>query len=110
MAAAIASSTSSQNASTCKNNLKTNDSERRNQIDNNSGYRSATQIPAMSKSNFAQNEQRLPRPSNIDESQKNRPVFNLNDLVWAKLNNHPWWPCRIVSDNYNIFHRRIGII
>jgi hypothetical protein len=25
--------------------------------------------------------------------------FDLGDLVWVKLSNHPWWPCVITNDN-----------
>jgi hypothetical protein len=25
--------------------------------------------------------------------------FSQGQLVWAKLNNHPWWPCRIAKEN-----------
>ena len=24
--------------------------------------------------------------------------FNVDHLVWAKLDNHPWWPCKIVKE------------
>lgn len=34
--------------------------------------------------------------------------FNLNNLVWAKLYNFPWWPCKIVSDSNNEFSKVIG--
>lgn len=36
--------------------------------------------------------------------------FDLNDLVWAKLKNFPWWPCQIVRDlvGDNEFHKLIG--
>lgn len=36
-------------------------------------------------------------------------IFQLDDLVWAKLNNHPWWPCKIVKDNLNSFFKINGI-
>jgi len=34
--------------------------------------------------------------------------FTLNHLVWAKLNNFPWWPCKIVCDPNNEFSKIIG--
>ena len=38
--------------------------------------------------------------------------FRLNDLVWAKLKNSPWWPCQIVRDliDNNEFCKMIGIL
>lgn len=33
--------------------------------------------------------------------------FNLNHLVWAKLNNFPWWPCKIVNDSNNEYTKII---
>ncbi len=24
--------------------------------------------------------------------------FNVGNLVWAKLDNHPWWPCKITRE------------
>jgi hypothetical protein len=31
--------------------------------------------------------------------------FNLDDLVWAKIMGFPWWPCRLIKDEYNSFFR-----
>lgn len=36
--------------------------------------------------------------------------FKIGDLVWAKVNNHPWWPCRISNDLNESFFRYEGII
>lgn len=27
--------------------------------------------------------------------------FKVGDIVWAKVNNHPWWPCCVSKDNLN---------
>jgi hypothetical protein len=35
--------------------------------------------------------------------------FKINDLVWAKLDNFPWWPCQIITDSNNQFFKIIGI-
>ena len=34
--------------------------------------------------------------------------FNLNNLVWAKLNTYPWWPCKIVNDSNNECSKIVG--
>ena len=34
--------------------------------------------------------------------------YHLHDLVWAKLNNFPWWPCKIINDVNNQFTKNIG--
>ena len=34
--------------------------------------------------------------------------FGLNSLVWAKLNNYPWWPCKVVNDTNNEFSKVVG--
>ena len=34
--------------------------------------------------------------------------FTLNNLIWAKLDNFPWWPCKIVQDSNNEFTKIIG--
>ena len=34
--------------------------------------------------------------------------YQLHDLVWAKLNNFPWWPCKIINDVNNQFTKNIG--
>jgi hypothetical protein len=37
----------------------------------------------------------------------NLPVnFNLDDLVWAKIMGFPWWPCRLIKDEFNSFYRK----
>lgn len=35
-------------------------------------------------------------------------ALTLNTLVWAKLNNFPWWPCKIVCDSNSEFSKIIG--
>lgn len=32
-------------------------------------------------------------------SNNNRLKYTLGDLVWAKINNNPWWPCKVVYDS-----------
>ncbi len=34
-----------------------------------------------------------------------RLKYNLGDLVWAKLMNHPWWPCKIVKNKQDFNQR-----
>lgn len=34
--------------------------------------------------------------------------FTLNNLIWAKLEHFPWWPCKIVQDPNNEFTKIIG--
>lgn len=55
----------------------------------------------------AHNTNKLHTTSN-DEN-KSKP-FRLNDLVWAKLKNFPWWPCQIVRDlvDNNEYFKIIG--
>ena len=45
-----------------------------------------------------------------DNNQPNRKPFDLNDLVWAKFKNFPWWPCQIVRDliDNNEYFKIIG--
>jgi hypothetical protein len=31
--------------------------------------------------------------------------YNSGDLVWAKIMNHPWWPCKIVKDVKDVNQR-----
>lgn len=98
MAAAIASSNSSQNRPICKSNIKSTALDRKNPMHTNPNICPINQVPAVSKSNFGCNENKSTRPLSSDESQKVRPPFRKHDLVWAKLKNHPWWPCRILND------------
>nr|QDG00787.1 histone-lysine N-methyltransferase NSD2-2 [Brachionus koreanus] len=114
MAAAIASSTSSQNRSICKSNTKSNALDRKNPMHTNPNIRPLNQVPAVAKSTFSCNESKSTRTSESNESQKTRPLFKKHDLVWAKLKNQPWWPCRILNDsnqigeNYVYFVELIG--
>jgi hypothetical protein len=58
---------------------------------------------------FGRQQQQQPQQPNMTTNHKNyhqqqqdlnmgRLNYNLGDLVWAKLMNHPWWPCKIVKD------------
>ena len=39
-------------------------------------------------------------PNKIDRSPSPHNIkFNVGHLVWAKLENHPWWPCKITREN-----------
>ncbi|CAF0761462.1 unnamed protein product [Brachionus calyciflorus] len=108
MAAAIASSNSSHKASNSKTNIRSNNIDSR-KSSKNSGTRSPAYIlPSMLKTNFGQHEHKIAKNTHSDESHKNGDTFNLYDLVWAKLDKHPWWPCKIVNDAKNIFRRKIG--
>ncbi|RNA35008.1 histone-lysine N-methyltransferase NSD2 isoform X1 [Brachionus plicatilis] len=115
MAATIASSTSCQNRPICKSNIKSNVLDRRNPMHTHPNIRSVNQVPAVSKSNFGSNQHKSEKALELNQSQKTRPVFRKNDLVWAKLKNHPWWPCRIlneifnkIGENYTYFVELIG--
>jgi len=35
--------------------------------------------------------------------------YKIGDLVWAKVNNHPWWPCRVSKDLNDSYFRYEGI-
>lgn len=66
-----------------------------NDIESNQ-YRTTSSFPANNNNNS--NTTQLQQQQLIQELNK----FNLDDLVWAKLNNHPWWPCKIVKCKSNL--------
>ncbi|XP_043925240.1 histone-lysine N-methyltransferase, H3 lysine-36 specific isoform X2 [Protopterus annectens] len=44
------------------------------------------------------------------KTRKRRPfpvAYEVGDIVWAKLNRHPWWPCRICRDPLLSIHFRL---
>jgi hypothetical protein len=34
--------------------------------------------------------------------------FNFDELVWARLGAYPWWPCRIIKDEFDVHARKTG--
>ncbi|XP_062842786.1 histone-lysine N-methyltransferase, H3 lysine-36 specific isoform X2 [Trichomycterus rosablanca] len=49
--------------------------------------------------------------SNPSESPKKKPLpgvkFTVGDVVWAKFNRRPWWPCRVSIDPVTESHTRM---
>jgi hypothetical protein len=61
-----------------------------------------------------QHQQRRPKQHHPDSDTffpgQSAPALklSLNSLVWAKLNNFPWWPCKIVNDASGQFSKLVG--
>lgn len=43
--------------------------------------------------------------NNSHHGASSSPHYKVGDIVWAKVNNHPWWPCYVSKDlNGSYFH------
>lgn len=72
----------------------------------------------LSSNNYAQlvaqntNGQRANKLTTIDDRAiigNSEPLrYKIGDLVWAKVNNHPWWPCRVSRDLNDSYFRFEG--
>lgn len=63
-----------------------------------------------SSSNYTRNGNKLEIDRSIltKSSYFGENFYKLGDLVWAKVNVHPWWPCRISKDINDSYFRLNG--
>ncbi len=111
MAATIASNSASTTSVSNKNSIynRTNINNNNFNVDNvkqmkmnlhNSNDIESNQYSNRTSSSFSSSNNNT--NTNATQLIQEQNKFNLDDLVWAKLNNHPWWPCKIVKCKSNL--------
>ncbi len=106
MAATFASSSTSSSSSSVNKNLLAHKSRPSNAINNETLNSTSIKNGSCNYPPYPVHANKVPKSNALSftNDQRNTNVmsqirFNIDQLVWAKISNHPWWPCKISREN-----------